>query len=325
MRIVIAIFISHVLCLLFVNACGQKIYFSDTTNEWGIYNIYNPTPDMHETSFRSYKYHGTAQFNNVTYQQLVGTKGKYMTADTILLREDKAAGKVYGIVRHSSRFKLDTVETLLYDYNLKVADTFINRRYYCDYYSKNGSHRNIKVYVEKIDSVLLQGEWHKVWTFSPLSGDTLLVFSHKVIEGIGCIEGLDRVFEACIEGNIQNVYCFTHKGMKPVPSKYIAASYYPWYKFDNSCYVGINDLLHKTSNVRVYPNPANNYVRFEFPEVLDKGTIQLINSIGQTIHKKEIHGSHLVTIDGINYKGVCYYIITDTNNAVRISGSILFD
>lgn len=324
------------LCLFVIAFCiafqiqAQKIYFSDTTNKWKVYNIYNPTPDVHHSSpDRYYQYYGSTDYKGYKYKLLVGKYG-YAGIDTIMVREDTADRKVYGIIKFATYGAPDTVETVMYDYGLKLGDTFRHRRCFYNKDSFAYHYDTFTHYVKAIDSIMLRGTWHKVFTLYGVRHkkfSSVLVPNYRVIEGLGSTEGLLTPLKssASDDGTIQFTFCFETGGSIPSFNKKFETLYYPWYEFDNSCYVAVQQIEKELSMVGVYPNPSNGQVRFVLPYKYEEGVISIIDIVGKTVYAGVFDNADNITLDlnGIS-KGVYFYTISDAQGASQHKGQIVF-
>lgn len=155
------------LILLFTLAAfssfGQKIRFSDSTNVWRYYRWsdvivgFVPYPE-NDSYFGDTIYHGTK------YQKLTNS---FFSGD-IFIREDTILKKVFAV-----DIFYDSIEQLLYNYNLNVGDTF-------------KCHYAIHI-VTSMDSVIINAIWHKTWHLEAVPGGTTAPYEYYVVEGIGCL------------------------------------------------------------------------------------------------------------------------------------------
>ena len=186
------------ICFLFCafTANAQRIYFSDSSNQWRIAGI-NCGGDDHLPVPGVVKYTGDTLINGYKYSILPHGG---MDTNNIYVREDTMNNKVYAI--YNTYPDYDTAEQLLYDYNLQVGDTF------------RSSH-TIHV-ATSVDTVMINGDIYKTWQLSLVNYDSTWSFAdYKVVEGIGCLNVplyplFPYFFEECVFE-----YCFENKGINP--------------------------------------------------------------------------------------------------------------
>lgn len=150
-----------------------------------------------------------------------------------LLRQDSINKKVYYILRS------DTIENLLYDFNLKEGDTLPKT------IINNGNN-----YVKKIDSVLIDTVYHKRYAIA--YGDTSFVSYVYLIEGIGNSFGLFGYLLPPFESST-SLQCFMKNNKKVYPDT------------SGRCdlTVSIKEVNKKKFAFSVYPNPAETYLTIE--------------------------------------------------------------
>ena len=148
------------LTTLSVTVSAQKIRFTDSRNHW----VTHGSAGMEGCYFDNYSQYGmdTVIYMH-TYKQLYnscshlpGYPGCIPTcsmAQNMLIREDTIADIVY-----YRTWSSDTVEHILYDYNMNVGDTIL-------YNLTSGINATIVDSVINIDSIIINGVYHKVFTF----------------------------------------------------------------------------------------------------------------------------------------------------------------
>lgn len=81
-------------------------------------------------------------------------------------------------------------------------------------------------------------------------------------------------------------------------------------------FLGINQPL-LFSDIKLYPNPVNDVVHIEIPQLNDKASLSLISITGKVISTQTILGSHTqIPVNGLA-KGV-YFVKISTNNATVV-------
>jgi type IX secretion system substrate protein len=75
--------------------------------------------------------------------------------------------------------------------------------------------------------------------------------------------------------------------------------------------------------LKVYPNPATTFTKFEFQKNFDQGyTLQVINFIGKQVHEAK-NISSTTTLDLSSYnRGVYIYQLKDPTGKVVLSGKL---
>ena len=287
---------------LSVIAKSQKIRFTDTTNKWSI--LYSHSwfdSNGPQTAYDLYRlrYDSVVIYNGLEYNVL---RDNY--SDSALVREDTVSGKIYVVPFHYCCFPVDTVEFVLFDYNLNVGDTFTTRGF--------------SRVVHSIDSTLINGVWHRVYDLHGIAGASWFYF----IEGIGSTSAfLMTGFEFMFEYD-QNLICFENNGISPVIAPDVQF-------FDNStsCNDSMLTVVEKqVATTVVYPNPASDYIKIRMSEAPKLGTLNVYNSYGQVVQSKEVRNSNevIITNDGGALKGIYYYRIRDEKGIILHRGSFSF-
>ncbi len=283
------------LILLLVITCAsaatfaQKIHFSDTSNYWKVISF---DPD-HAISSDMWHFTGNVLNGSV-------------------VREDTVTHKVYAISTHAPDY--DTNEHLLYDYNLQLGDTI-----------KTHYARHI---VSALDSIQINGIWHKVWDFQGVWGDTAastgnMLAGYKVLEGVGCLSTPmfpDFPFGFEVYGE---VVCFENKGNKPTFSSN------PIYYFDNtaSCTksfgLGVGNVAAANAQPVLFPNPVTEATLLYLPANFE-GTVSIVSVAGRVVYKQQITGQTSITIaEKITAPGMYFYHITDSKTGSTTNGKFV--
>jgi hypothetical protein len=85
--------------------------------------------------------------------------------------------------------------------------------------------------------------------------------------------------------------------------------------------IGLNELQDNNVNIRLYPNPANDILKFEFSTSLELTeqpiTIEITNTLGQLVlQEKMINPQPSLNIQHLQ-SGVYYLELKTTNSIVR--------
>jgi hypothetical protein len=288
---------------------GQRIRFSDTSNQWRIeYTDVHTHTDI--TTIQ--KFLGDTVVNGHQYFKLsIFYEGVYD-----YVRDDTFANKVYILcpVTNGYDWVLDTTEKVLYDYNLVVGDTVPAPNSPGSYYS-----------VWDVYTTVINGLTYKVWDFKADLGN----YFYQVIEGIGCLQGFGYPVQR-VSNWTYYVRCFQNNGATHPLDTAVWRGNVPGYMigaFDNFTSCGLNDVRHMNSSNKscsVIPDPINEQGKIVLPYEISLGNLTIMNSLGQIIvntffeNKQEISIGHL-----INRSGVYFYRITDSGNQSLYSGKFV--
>jgi hypothetical protein len=285
------------LIFLSANCFAQKIHFSDKGNGWEMKTLIPNGPNINNwLAIHSYSYYDPSDtiINGINYQQL---------SLDFFIHEDSLNGKVY-----AARFDgCDSVEHLIYDYNLISGDTF--RSYLCS---------DTLVYiVADVDTVIINGVYHKVWFMNGVpninwNGSLL------IIEGIGSLSSPMAPYFSVGE-HLPEVICFRNQGNFPT----YAGTRWPSSQL-TICEMGIQDQgINHPGNARVIPNPVKSEGLIILPENIS-GTLRIYNCEGRIAlfeharNKKEISfGSQSLSA------GMYYFHVTDERTLRSFSGKFI--
>lgn len=298
---------------------GQKMRFTDSSNVWNVVSgcSCDPPPDNQGKVTFSYSTVDSI-INGVHYCLLTGTGVRsYIPLKKGLIREDTLTHRVFirGIYAPPSTQGIDTVERLLYDYNLLVGDTF--RAF-------GGNYHWIH-YVSSIDSTYVNGTVHKVWHFDPsyqpgvTSGG---LKSYYVIEGIGCLDHpLFPAFPHIFEEDAA-LLCFFSKGLQPMVSPKVALYY------DNltSCTLGVDDNILTKGLVTVVPNPVTKASIIRLPARMRSGTLSIYNSAGQLVARTAFSNSSAIQMPAaVERAGLYLFEVRDAETGRAFTGRFIHE
>lgn len=283
--------ISVLFLLITISSAGQKIRFTDSSNRWQIVDgMIGPPPA--EIYFAQYYLFDTT-INSFNYRAF---------SPTTFVREDTINGKVYALGSFADQDSFH--EELLMDYNLHVGDT-IRHKY---------PHDSMVNVVTSIDSVNINGIWHKVWNMTYVSGNVLFeVGGYTVIEGIGSDGGPLYPLNPYEFENYFVMYCFSNSTGTPPLDHYVGR-----YHFNNttSCHLAVNDVLPKRGSATVVPNPANADSKIVLPYPLSSGSLLVYNSIGQTIVNARLYAAAEYRIGQLPSDGLYFFKLIDGEKRV---------
>ncbi len=309
------IILISLLVIFGISSFGQKIRFTDSTNRWRERDFQRggggaSTTDVTNPVF----YSSDTIINSKRYMNLVDG------APVNFIREDSLAKKVY------IRALYDTVDYLLYDYNLTIGDTLTNNVL---------GYGTLSSWVIGIDSTRINGIWYKIWYFKGGNFSTGDYYYH-VIEGIGCMNGLvlpvDWSLQSGYPFNIrfEQIFCFQNQGIAyPLSNPVHIDNYYSSmsYVFDNaaSCTLHAGNIVKKESGVFVSPNPIDPSSKITFPNNISSGSVAIFNDLGQSVLNLPFQNKEEILIgDKIKTLGIYYYRVIDNENGQAYSGKFIY-
>lgn len=291
--------------LLAIKSTAQKIHFTDTTNVWRVLRsgFANSGPNLLSYHNQIIRFKKTVVHNARTYNLLSG--------DSVLVREDTIAQKVYAIVYENRYFGGDTAEFVLYDYNLTTGDTFT--------IVKTNANYNQKYFVKNVDSVQINSNWYKVFTLAQIiqNGNTTTTYTY--IEGIGCTNEPVLPYLGFYFEEYARLACFENQNTFPLLSKTVQS-------FDNakSCAdtsLKISDPAQ--GSFTIFPQPSNGRFTIRLGETMQDGQIMILNNMGQIVYQKNINGTRdLVINDPTIANGLFHFKITDKQTGESFTGNI---
>ncbi len=278
---------------------GQKIFFSDTTNLWNMYAV-NASESMLVSYTYTNEYVGDTIIHGMSYKILNDYPTGYVREDTLLK-------KVYAI------YTSDTAssEVLLYDYTLKLGDTF--------------STPYINCIVGSLDSLIISGLWYKTWHLLPYTPDSYGIDAYDVVEGIGSLYGPMSPFtELSFSETNVSLTCFTNNGVSPLLSKLVGNN------FNNNCYtpppknVGVKEVNRNTQPAQLFPNPIDRSSKIVLPYKTSSASIIISNELGQTTINTTFRNTNEFTFgDKITAPGMYFYRVTDIESGQQFSGKFI--
>jgi hypothetical protein len=261
-------------------------YFSHPDDQYAYWNLFE----------------GYVTLNSITYTKIGGN----------LYREDTLANKVYFKNTGSN----DTIEHLLYDFNLGIGDTFLSIS------TSMHSSKDTFIYtVNSIDSTLIKGIWYKVWHLQyRYANVSYLYFDYTIIEGIGCTSGLTHPLMPGIFEAYYSLICFYNKDSITTAPK-LSGGYY---LSPQSCKLSVPNTSSQNQSITIYPNPANESSIIKLPYKMQSGTLSIINAIGQVMLQKEIQHTELILLGGLPSGGLYFYRIIDNLTGKSYNGKFVY-
>ncbi len=261
------------------------------------------SPNHFELSKIQYSIMGDTIINNNSYHKMYSmdydsliNNLQYMGA----IREDSMQRVFALLIPNSPIFPNDiindSIETLIYDFNLMLGDTFFVK----------GISDSIQI-VNNIDSVQIAGLWRKRISFSSAGISTRIW-----IEGIGDMKGL--FFPALFEFENRNTLtCYEDSEIFWTNPKLL--------QHGTSCFsVGIKPKISKSNfSIKVYPNPASTSLYFDFEKTYNhKMLLEIYDMLGQRIYAISISKNENninISLEGLN-KGIYFYKWTSNNKII---------
>jgi hypothetical protein len=208
---------------------------------------------------------------------------------SVAVREDVAAKKIYSVPATSG------IENLLYDFDLQVGDTIQFSVY-------------DTVWVASIDSTLVGGVYHKLFSF----GNTGHDLRGAWIEGIGSSEGLHNNYVDMYYGLGAGLLCFSHDGVKLYGGN------------GTSCplTVGIHELVNGRLNLNVSPNPTPGIMSLTM-SCNSMYTTRIINGSGETVLCVQNNILNNLSLDLSAFPNGIYFVVLEDDAGNRASKKII--
>lgn len=202
------------------------------------------------------------------------------------IRQSIIDKKVYCILPN------DTVEHLIFDFNLNVGDTIPTIPYPC----------NSKIIVSHVDSVLIGTTYRRRWLGSYL----------EIIEGIGAnVEFLNPMCEL-IDGLTGLLTCFRQNG----------TTIYPDSSFNCSVITNINSISNKFSFVKLFPNPFHSSTTVLTS--VEKATMEIYNSFGEFVRVLIISNYSTIINRNSLSDGIYFYRLSNDKGKIA-SGKFVIE
>lgn len=194
----------------------------------------------------------------------------------------------------------DSTELLLYDFNLKLADTFYFKGLKTLYMD------SVKCKVKAVDSLLIENEYRKVFTLSHSdysfgSQDTISTF----IEGVGNLGGLFSSIPRFTEFSTQTLNCFGVNNKTYYSAK------------DAICDYNVSvSKISPTFLISYYPNPVQQQLFLELKSETQVKDILFFDLVGQRLNlsfEKLEDNNYKIDVSNLN-NGIYFLRIYDENS-----------
>ncbi len=255
------------------NLLGQQ--FVSENNQWNVLT----TRFMDGKSTEIFKIGQDSVVNSLTYKKILVSSDSMHTAHFRgLVRED--SGIVWFI--HTD----DTLESVLYNFNLKAGDSAYIANGFC-YYGTT-----IPIYVVKVDTAEYFGIQHKRWLITDDFG-----FEEYWIDGIGSTSGpMYSMFTDAIVGPVFDLLCF-HNGDTLMYEN----------ENENSCWVvGIEENRQPVALLK--PNPVAKGRPFSIETTKEIVDIKLYNTSGKLIEVVKKQSPYSATVNTTPLQAGLYVI-----------------
>jgi Secretion system C-terminal sorting domain len=225
------------------------------------------------------------------------------------IRED-GAKRIYFLKTPNFAGDPDSLEQLLYDFNLNVGD-ILPAAYNNTVFGALGQN-----YVSSIDSILIGTTYHKRFNVSTSSSTNYVSF----IEGVGSTVGLLEVLSPPFEF-YDNLMCFTRNGV--VRYSNILSSF-PGVAVGLTCelpsLVGVSEQT-EASPISVFPNPTTENITIQTP-FSEKTNIEIVDVFGRLMYQKEFSGSE-ITIQVNQFPKGVYFLKATAGNKISSTQKII--
>ncbi len=322
---ILTLFIVLCACLPFPGH-AQQIRFTDTTNHWTF------TGANYDGSYvcayrRQLSYGADTVIYGAHFRPIEDvcvhlpsfSCGSYSIATAnIWVREDTSANKIYGWSP-----MLDTaINTVLFDYNLQVGDTFTPPFSITGVYGwvpSAGSPDS----VYRVDTVVINGYMHKLFTMKTTSQSAYGEYMYTFLQGVGSLGAFYPPFHRECINNIEFFGCFSNRGARPyfvAPLQSCSSGINTnWPNSDSTCAIatGIETIADKGDTWHIYPAPATDFLNIRSGgNMLQEYSIQLLDLLGRvvlTAVKTSSSGDMQLNVSGL----------ANGQYLVRISGTII--
>jgi hypothetical protein len=312
---------------LFTSLCEAQFStyhpFPDSNAAWSETGWWqaNCTNTQYTVAYKEYDYYvrGDTVVNGKRYIKLNMSGGyeyadPYCAPDTAwqcynslfcLLRNDTLARKVYA----SFKPNLGIIDTLLYDFNLKIGDTLP------DSYIEWGSDND---YVVAIDSILVGTTYRKQFIIANDTGSHRQIFD-SIIEGIGSWIGLMEYMVPPFEAG-NNLNCFVDSTMV-----FPAGGCTIFYTCPESA---IPSIKKPVENISVYPNPSSGVFTASISHselVSGYQRMEVFNVLGQSVYDevlKQVQHDYELDLRN-NPNGIYLYRVTDKDGNLIGTGKLI--
>jgi hypothetical protein len=311
-----------------MDAHGQRIRLTDTTNTWRVYCDGGGT-DYYSVLY-DYAFQGDTTMYAFTYKRLAGTsRVLFFTpspttyvppAGTYYLREDTIANMVWCRSSKVNGLQTDTAEHLIYNAAWTVNDTLRSKVF--QGYPRDGW------YISGIDSTQMAGQWYKVFKVTSTYFGPPNTAYFYIVEGMGATAGPGYAFTGGYAGeyNIQ-LQCFYNNGSKPELNPATTNLFeHANGTFSNAgpCNLAVNELQNEGSSF-LSPNPANSSSKIVLSHSILEGRLIIYNSSGQAVSNTAISNTATVPLPAVlSIPGMYFYRVTNQKDGLSYTGRFVY-
>jgi hypothetical protein len=279
------------LLLAFPNCLIAQKYvpFPTDNAKWNVVQIGGDIPFAPDTLLLQYSLQGDTTINGIVYRKLcknIGTVDEPFYKGIGGLREQDK--KIYVVERD---FGFLDNEILLYDFNKQVGDTLKINEYTINYI------------VTGIDSIKIGNEFRKRYKIEERYSD----IPAYIIEGIGNVSS--GLFEAIIPipTDVYSAYrkfiCFSQNG----ETVYLNPAFTDC---NGTVKTGLKDITATGETVKIYPNPAKDYVQFQFDYPNAQNTsVEMMDYTGREVEIVPVQGLSNYTLNLSSYSPGVYFVV----------------
>ncbi len=264
--------------------------FPDSDAVWNINMIANCAPRGWEFDYYSVRISGDTILNSEVYHKLSISFIQHSATDFC----SEALG-YQGAIRQDTSLKkvfyfppTDTIEHLLYDFNMQVGDTVRGFLH---------SYQNDDV-VQSIDSVLVGGNYRKRWNINP-------GYHISLIDGIGSTYGLIQASPGTtIDLPDYSITCFSQNGITLYP--------------DTSTHCELIDNTKENSTniyfASISPNPFHSTALLQVGSAFETACLKVYNPSGSIVMEKRLSNQKSFVLNRAELHNGIYFLqlINDT-------------
>jgi hypothetical protein len=287
-----------------IEASGQKISFTDSTNVWQVYHTGGGSLQDAFIDIHMYSHSRDTMIGANSYRVMSDSVWKWSYAwlgfpiqyqgpylwDSLLVREDTATKEVF--------VRIDSNDYLLYDFDQQIGDTFHNWQ--------------ATFVVASIDSVVINTTFHKRWHYIYVNGQTS-TGQYDVIDGIGSMEGL--LNRTTFEDN-WNLLCFSSgsvfQSSVPVVSPY---------RCNMSSILSVDEIEKSLGDpLFVNPNPIVTSAIISLPYRIIRGRFDIADYSGKVVRSEPFFSSDELHVQNAFPPGLYVFHIIDKLNGKSFFG-----
>ena len=261
--------------------------FPDSNAMWNI-NFYVWSGVCEWEQRYSYVFSGDTLINSTSYHKLwtpaVETVFNFSTCLPFnnpgykgCIRQDTSLRKVF-IIPPS-----DTVEQLLYDFNLQVNDSLKGFLVHSGY----------GPVIINIDSILINGNYRNRWTWQWDFGDTACI-----IEGIGSTLGLLEDAMQNFDAPSTDMICFHQNGQTIYPNSISQCNL-----IDK-----VKNISKQNSTVNISPNPFHSSVLVQVSSEFANAKLNIYNSVGLLVWDERISNQNIIVLNRNELHNGIYFL-----------------